>query len=164
MKTWIERSDELACLFNPAFCGTLLFHSARNYSKESGAGMLFSLSSLVLPLTLNCRLRAALPRTIRTPFDVWCRREGHIRIGLADRIRALLPITKESIVFLGQQDLLTITDGTISTRPKAPRGLGKFGDLDDEISDCFTKARVLGIMIARVGDEAGVLMPLGLTV
>jgi hypothetical protein len=164
MKKWSDRSDELASLFNPAFCGTLLFHSVRNYSKEAESGMPFSLSSLVLPLVLNCKLRSVLPETIRTPFEVWCRREGQVRIGLAARVRALLPITKESIVFLGQHNLMTIKDGALSVRPRAPKGLGKFEELDEEISECFTKARVLGIMMARTGDEASVLMTLGLTV
>jgi hypothetical protein len=164
MNKWSERSDELASLFNPAFCGTLLFQAVRNYSKEAGSGMPFSLSSLVLPFVLNCRLRSALPQTIRTPFEVWSRREGQVRIGLADRVRALLPITKESIVFLGQRHLLTVTDGALSARPRAPKGLGTFEVLDEEITECFTKARVLGIMMARAGDEASVLMALGLSV
>jgi len=164
MKRWSERSDELASLFNPAFCGTLLFHSVRNYRKEADAGMPFSLTSLILPLTLNRRLRATLPKTIRTPFDVWCRREGQIMIGLADRVRALLPITRESIIFLGQHGLLIITDGALSTRARAPRGLGEFEGIDEEIADCFTKARVLGIMMARAANEVSVLMSLGLTV
>jgi hypothetical protein len=164
MRQWSERSDEVASLFNPAFCGTLVFHAARHYTQEAEGGMPLSLSSLVLPFVLNCRLRSALPQTIRTPFEIWCRREGQVRIGLAERVRALLPITKESLLFLGQHNLLSITDGALTVRKRAPMGMAKFEASDEEIGECFTKARVLGIMMARAGDEASVLMSLGLTV
>jgi hypothetical protein len=53
MKPWNQRPFEVRNLFNPAFCGMVLFRALHGFEEEDPAGMPFSLSLLVLPLCLH---------------------------------------------------------------------------------------------------------------
>lgn len=60
MKRWDQRPFEIRNLFNPAFCGLVLFRALRGYEEEDARGMPFSLSLLVLPLCLHKDSREAV--------------------------------------------------------------------------------------------------------
>ena len=53
MKRWDQRPFEVKNLFNPAFCGLVLFRALQGYEEENPDGMPFSLALLVLPLCLQ---------------------------------------------------------------------------------------------------------------
>ena len=53
MKRWDERPIEIRNLFNPAFCGLLLFRALCGFEEEDNSGMPFSLTLLILPLSLQ---------------------------------------------------------------------------------------------------------------
>jgi hypothetical protein len=52
MKRWDQRPFEMRNLFNPAFCGLVLFRAMQGYEEEDPNGIPFSLSLLVLPSVL----------------------------------------------------------------------------------------------------------------
>ena len=76
MKRWDQRPFEIRNLFNPAFCGLVLFRALHGYEEEDARGMPFSLSLLVLPLCLHKDSReviasqAELQATPPAPGDV----------------------------------------------------------------------------------------------
>jgi hypothetical protein len=53
VKPWNQRPFEIRNVFNPAFCGLVLFRAMQGYEDEDTRGMPFSLSLLVLPLCLH---------------------------------------------------------------------------------------------------------------
>jgi hypothetical protein len=53
MKRWDHRPFEVRNLFNPAFCGLVLFRALQGYEEENPDGMPFSIALLVLPLCLQ---------------------------------------------------------------------------------------------------------------
>ena len=53
MKRWDQRPFEVRNLFNPAFCGLILFRALQGYEEENPDRMPFSLTLLVLPLCLQ---------------------------------------------------------------------------------------------------------------
>ena len=66
MKRWDQRPFEIRNLFNPAFCGLVMFRALNGYEEENVCGLPFSLSLLVLPLCLHKNSRdviAANPRS-----------------------------------------------------------------------------------------------------
>ena len=53
MKRWDQRPFEIRNLFNPAFCGVVLYRALCGYEEREPRGIPFSLSLLVLPLCLH---------------------------------------------------------------------------------------------------------------
>src|SRR5437867_10652346 len=104
LSTWQHRPPEVAYLLNPAFCGAIIRHCILRYRKESVSKGAFPypLTFLILPIVLHQRTRTSIPKMTRGQFHVWLQSNSYIRIGLADRARALVPVTKESISFLLQ--------------------------------------------------------------
>ena len=68
MKPWDRRPIEVRNLFNPAFCGLILFRSMSGYEEENIDGMPFSLSLLVLPLCLYKSSRLLIADSPRSPL------------------------------------------------------------------------------------------------
>ena len=69
MKRWDQRPFEIRNLFNPAFCGLVLFRALHGYEEQDARGMPFSLSLLVLPLCLHKDSRevfASSPRSYQS--------------------------------------------------------------------------------------------------
>lgn len=67
MKQWDQRPFEIRNLFNPAFCGVVLFRAMQSYEEENSQGMPFS-RSLVLPLCLQKILAKCLLKILAATF------------------------------------------------------------------------------------------------
>jgi len=61
MRSWDYRPDEVKNLFNPAFCGRVIYGTISEYQKNTKRDFPFPLIYLVLPLVL--------PRQIRTEIS-----------------------------------------------------------------------------------------------
>ena len=68
MNRWDQRPIEIRNLFNPAFCGLVLFRSFCGYDEEDPRGMPFSLALLILPLCLHKDSRDVLLQRNRSYF------------------------------------------------------------------------------------------------
>jgi hypothetical protein len=66
MKRWDQRPFEVKNLFNPAFCGLVLFRALQGYEEENQDGMPFSLALLVLPLCLQKHSREVIANNSRS--------------------------------------------------------------------------------------------------
>ena len=163
MKPWRERDPQLAALFNPAFAGCILYSSVSRFQKSDRRGIPFPLLFLILPIVLSQTLRESLPSTTRTPFHLWISRAPQVRIGLAERVSNLAPITREALLFLLQRGKLHLEKARI-TRSTAIRGLSGFADDRSEIAELLDGARILGGMLARASDAENVFITLGITI
>ena len=123
MKAWQHRNPEVAALLNPAFCGSLLYASIKEFQARVTTGMPYPLVFLTLPFVLNRKLRQSLPTTARTRFHVWLSREPYIKIGLSERVKILVPITRESLMFLLQKRFLGVAEGGAIRKERTVRGI-----------------------------------------
>ena len=66
MKPWVQRPFEVRNLFNPAFCGVVLARAIEGHEAECGLGLQYSLTHLVLPLSLHRSTREVLAKGNRS--------------------------------------------------------------------------------------------------
>jgi hypothetical protein len=163
MTDWKSRSLESRALFNPAFCGLLLFHGAKSYERNSEPGLPFSLSPIVLAFALNAKLRGLLPRTTRTKFAVWVRTTPEVRIQLAQRVAAVVPLTRESLLFLMQHGAVAVSDARIRSVGRRVRGLSEYLRTSN-LDELMEGARIIGALLSQVDSDTTAFMTLGLTV
>ncbi len=159
MKPWTERPFEIRNLFNPAFCGVVLFRALAGYEEEDEAGMPYSLALLVLPLCLHKDTRSVLADNARGYFLKVIERNPRVLVGFAQRAKHLLPYALESLGFLMERGCFVVTDeGRLQTVHQKVR---KRVTGTDESIACQRVARFLGREFARVGDRGTIYTSLG---
>lgn len=161
MTPWSERSPEVAALLNPAFCGLLLYSAVDGYLSHGGQGMPYSLGALVLPVVLHKPSSDVLPNSIRTPFQSWVASTPTLRVGFADRVRAVVPVTRESLSFLLLRGCLTLTGERLLKGDKKPRLSAARTSPSDDIRSSVQAAALFGRLLARAGRPATVYASLG---
>lgn len=160
MKRWDQRPFEIRNLFNPAFCGLILFRALHAYEKEDARGMPFSLSLLVLPLCLHKDSREVIASSPRSYLLKTMEKNQQVMVGLADRVTQMLPYTFEGFGLLMDTGCITIADnGRIQAVPKTVR---KTVNGTDETVACQKVARIVGREFARIADRATVYTTFGI--
>ena len=91
MKRWNQRPFEIRNLFNPAFCGLILFRAMLGYEEEDPRGMPFSLSLLVLPLCLHKDSREVIAGSPRSYLLKIVEKNPQVQVGFAGRVTRMLP-------------------------------------------------------------------------
>jgi hypothetical protein len=159
MKPWNQRPFEVRNLFNPAFCGVILFRALAGYEEENEAGMPFSLTLLVLPLCLHKDTRLVLSENSRGYFLKAIEKNPRILIGFAKRANHLLPFALEACGALMERSCFLVTeDGRLRTVEGRVRK--KVSGTDESIA-CQRVARFIGREFARVGDRGTIYTSLG---
>ena len=160
MKRWNHRPFEIRNLFNPAFCGLVLFRALHGYEEKDARGMPFSLSLLVLPLCLHKDSREVIASSPRSYLLKTTEKNQQVMVGFPDRVTQMLPYTFEGFGLLMERGCVTIADdGRIQTVPKKVR---KTVDATDEIVSCHKVARIVGKEFARIADRATVYTTFGI--
>ena len=160
MKRWSQRPFEIRNLFNPAFCGLVLFRALHGYEEEGAHGMPFSLSLLVLPLCLHKDSREVIAGSPRSYLLKTMEKNQQIMIGFADRVSQMLPYAFEGFGLLMERGCLVIADGgRIQTVPGKVR---KTVSGTAETISCQKVARIVGREFARIGDRATVYTTFGI--
>ena len=159
MKPWNERPFEIRNLFNPAFCGIILFRALAGYEEENPAGMPFSLVLLVLSLCLHKDTRLVLSENSRGYFLKAIEKNPRILVGFAKRVKDLLPFALEALGFLMERGCFIVTeDGRLRTVEKKARR--RVTGTDESIA-CQRVARFIGREFARIGDRRTIYTSLG---
>ena len=162
MKPWDQRPFEIRNLFNPAFCGLVLFRGLQGYAEEDARGMPYSLSLLVLPLCLHKQSREALAAGSRGYLLRVAEKNPHIQVGLVERATAMLPYAFEGFGLLLERGCIAIgDDGRIETIPKTARKTIDTNGTAETIS-CQRVARFVGKEFARIADRATVYTTFGI--
>ena len=158
MKRWDLRTVEEANLLNPAFCCVALTSSVIEYATIDRLGMPYPLSFLVLPIVLHKATRERLTRSVATSFPVWIQENSQLRIGFYERVVALKPITRETIMFGLLHDWLVLETGGLVRATKSDSDANRFvRTLTDEAKECIRRARFVGKWFASAGSPQTVM-------
>jgi hypothetical protein len=160
MKAWTERPREIRNLFNPAFCGVVLLRGLMSFKDAQQEGMPFSLSLLVLPLSLHKASREAIIRGNRSYLTKIVDESPELLVGLPERARSMLPYSFEAFGLLMQQEAISVsTDGRISATHGCLRKQ-LFGTVESQA--CQQAAQILGRKFAAIGDRVTIYTTFGL--
>jgi hypothetical protein len=160
MKQWDQRPFEIRNLFNPAFCGLILFRALCGYEEKNSRGMPFSLSLLILPLSLYKDSRTMIADNPRTQLLKTIEKNQQVMVGFANRVTRILPYTFEGFGLLMERGCIAVTeDGRFQTVPKRVRTTV---DGTDETVACQRVARLVGKEFARISDRATIYTSLGI--
>lgn len=164
MKPWINRSDIEASLFNPAFCGELIWHTVVSYNKTVKSGCFpYAMSYLVLPFLLNAEISSLTPQTTRTGLVPWLYSNRHIALVIAEKAKEMKDYTNESLLFYVSLKLLQINDSgeiEIGSQQLARKRNFERGDVD-----CLKKrADMLGAWLGKAGDVTTIFSLIGITI
>lgn len=160
MKRWDRRPFEIRNLFNPAYCGLILFRAIQAYEQEDDQGMPFSLSLLVLPLSLHKATREVIAGSPRSYLLKVTEKNPQIMVGFADRVTSMLPYAFEGFGLLMERRCITISpDGRIQSLPKT---IKKTITGTDEMVSCQRVASIVGKEFARIGDRVTVYKTFGI--
>lgn len=160
MKRWDLRPFEIRNLFNPAFCGLVLFRALHGYEEIDARGMPFSLSLLVLPLCLHKDSREVIASNPRRYLLKTTEKNQQVMVGFADRVNLMLPYAFEGFGLLMERGCIAIADdGRILTLPKKVRKTVKG---TDETITCQRVARIVGKEFARIADRLTVYTNFGI--
>jgi len=160
VRPWNHRPFEIRNLFNPAFCGLVLFRALNGYEEKDARGMPFSLSLLVLPLCLQKDSREVIATSPRSYLLKTVEKNQQIMVGFADRVTQMLPYSFEGFGLLMERSCIAIADdGRIRTVPKKVRK-SVYGTA--ETVACQKVARIVGGEFARIADRATVYTTFGI--
>ena len=159
MKSWIERPIEVRNLFNPAFCGLLLYRAMKEYQVNDIKGMPYSLSLLVLPLVLPAHSRNILLTNSRSSVLKTITSYPELLVGFPDKARHMIPCTLEALGLLAMHDCFSVReDGRFEC--KQGQALSKF-DGSAETLECEAAAKLVGRHFARTNDSVTIYVTLG---
>jgi hypothetical protein len=160
MKRWDQRPFEVRNLFNPAFCGLVLFRALQGFEEDDPNGMPFSLSLLVLPLCLQKESRQVIANSPRSYLLKTVEKNPHLLIGFADRARDLMPFTLEAFGLLMERGCFLVSqDGRLKTVPNRVR---RSVNGTSESIACQRVARIIGKEFGRIADRATVYTTFGI--
>ncbi|MBA3774132.1 MAG: hypothetical protein H0X13_17075 [Ramlibacter sp.] len=160
MKRWDQRPFEVRNLFNPAFCGLVLFRALEGFEEENPEGMPFSLALLVLPLCLHMDSRQVIADSPRSYLLKTVEKNPQLLVGLADRTKNLLPFAFEALGFSMQLGCFEVTqDGRLKTVTGRVR---KSVTGTSESVSCQRVARIIGKEFARIADRVTIYTTFGI--
>lgn len=160
MKRWDQRPFEIRNLFNPAFCGLVLFRALQSYEKEDDLGMPYSLALLVLPLCLHKDSREIIASSPRSYLLKITEKNPQLMVGFADRVTYMIPYVLEGFGLLMERGCIRVADG--GRIQAAPEKVLKTIKGTDETVSCQKVARIVGREFARTADRVTIYTTFGI--
>lgn len=162
MTAWTDRTIEERALLNPAFCASLIWHFASAGEGPGHRALTFAESYLVLPIVLPKNSREALPRSTRTSLAAWMDENPSFQATIAVRSRAMIPFTKEALVFGGTRQFLRVSTDEVRASVEWKRNANSaLRQSSPETQACFKKAAFLGNWFLETGTANTVMALLG---
>jgi hypothetical protein len=160
MKDWGRRPIEIRNLFNPAFCGLILYRALVGFQEADPRGMPFSMSLLILPLTLQRQSREVIQRGNRNYLLRVIADHPELQVGFAQRCSEMLPFTLEALGILYQVGTLSVSDdGRLST---TSAGVRKTVSGTDESKQAQRVAIFIGKEFASIGRSSTIYTTMGI--
>lgn len=158
---WETRNPILANLLNPAFCGEILRRAIKGYNNESGKEMSFALCFTVLPVILHQKTLELLPKTTVKKFFEWIDSLPKLKISIAQRIKDMVPFTRESIQFLIYYNSVKISDtGNLYITPYKKKNIDHVAW--DSVVRLFERAEFYGRWLAKSGTPDTIFAIIGI--
>ena len=149
MRSWDYRPDEVKNLFNPAFCGRVIYGTISEYQKNTKRDFPFPLIYLVLPLVLPRQIRTEI--SSRTQLTNWVQKHKELIYNCGERARDLVEITNEAIEFMMQAGYIRLNDNGELSKVLTAGALSKTKHIDSEVAECLQKAEHVGRWFAGAG-------------
>lgn len=163
MRDWDHRVIEVAYLFNPAFGATLIAEAVEDYNDKATHALPFAAAFLILPIVLHENTRRALPRSTITALLPWVQDHRENLVGFAERVQQLEKMTRESVLFGLQTQVLQVNpDGTITVGDRRKSVTPKRTPLfTDEATECVERSGFLGRWFATSGPAVNIFSAWG---
>ena len=159
MRAWEYRPDEVKYLFNPAFCGRVIYGTIAEYQKNTKRDFPFPLVYLILPLVLPQSLRGEI--NSRTQLVNWVQRHQEFVFNFGKRASDLVEITNEAVEFMIQTGFIKLTDNGELSKAIMAGTLSKTKHTDSEVTECLKKAEHVGRWFAGAGKVETIYVSLG---
>jgi hypothetical protein len=160
VKHWDKRPIEVRNLFNPAFCGLLLYRAAVGFQELDARGMPFSMSLLILPLVLQKHSREVIQRGNRNYFLRIVADHPELQVGFAQRCTEMLPFTFEALGVLHSVGTLSnVGEGRLIM---GPEGVRKTVSGTDESKAAQREAKFIGKEFAGIGQSSTIYATMGI--
>ena len=163
MRAWNDRVVEVAYLFNPAFGATLIAEAVHDYNEKANGSLPFAATFLILPIVLHESTRRSLPKSTLTALLPWVQEHRESLVGFAERVQQLRDMTRESVLFGLQNEILQLAeDGTVSVGKRRKSVTTKRTPLfTDEANECVERSGFLGRWFATSGAPANIFSAWG---
>jgi hypothetical protein len=158
---WSDRAREEAANLNPAFCGELLARSVAEYKRVRELPFPYPLTFLVLPIALHRRTRDLLPGNSSAAFVGWAAERKPLLAEVPERVRRLIPITREALLFLLQHQLLCFENGGLIPGRKKMSPRARPALTADDSDEARRAAALLGRWFAGQGSTSSILHGFG---
>lgn len=137
-----RRAPEAVALFNEAFTSELIVNAAWAKEQDSGTGLSWPASFVILPLVLHPPTRESLPRSPNVTLAAWAVRNPAFSQGIDIRVATLAPSTRRAIRFAMRTRRLVLrgTDLVATARPRMPNPQ----TWPEELTTSVRAARVAG--------------------
>lgn len=149
MRSWEQRSTEVAYLLNPSFCGRIIYQAIKVYSEQSNRPMPFPLVYLILPLVLHKKTRERISSV--TQMQIWIQRNPDVLIGFAERANSMVKVTNEGVEILLQSGVINLTNNAELEQCNLKKSLSPSKYTNDEIKKCITKSSNVARWFAKAG-------------
>jgi len=158
---WENRPVTVAHLLNPAFCGEIIRIMVKAYKTETKKALPFELTFLVLPIILHKQSRESLPSKTSKNFYEWLEENTMTKIHFVNKIKSLVPYTREAILFLIYHEAINITDnGELDFIAYRKFSLNYLNN--EEISSIYSKAQMFGKWLGKSGDTKTIYASIGI--
>ena len=151
MREWNQRPKEVKYLFNPAFCGRVLYAMVAEYQKNTSRALPFPLVYLILPLVLPKQTRERI--SSKTQLMNWVQANQALMYNYGKRANDLISITNEAL------ELMLQTGKNLRETQEKYSSKTKF--IDSEVSDCLNKAEHVARWFASAGKVETIYFCLG---
>ena len=105
-----EMTNEEFRLFNPAYCGYLLYSTITEYQLSSNKALPCSLVYLILPMIMTKYIADSFPRDIRTSFISWSNDNQHCISDFDSRVADYFEVTQSAVDFLVEFKVISISE------------------------------------------------------
>lgn len=160
MSNWTSKPQEIKNLFNPAFCGWILFEVVKSFHSEKGEGMPTPLFFLILPLVLHKKTRESLPARKNSNLRLWTSENASIMIDFGTRAQRM-----KKISYLALSQMIVAKKLKIENSKIVPsgslRGVNSLKSLSTEISEIQKKTLFMGKWLAHSGHVASIYTSFG---
>ena len=160
MKHWDRRPIEVRNLLNPAFCGLVLYRAMAAFQEIDARGMPFSMSLLILPLTLQKQSREVIQRGNRNYLLKIIADHPELQVDFGQRCTDIFPFTLEALGVLGSVGTMSVqADGRLIV---VADGVKKTVTGRDETKATQRVAIFLGKEFARIGGSSTIYSTMGI--
>lgn len=105
---------------------------------------------IILPIVLHKDIRNSLPKTIRKNFYDWLEENDKIKLYLPEKIKNLVPYTREARAFLIYHEAINIDKKGNITVIKYRKKI--LNIKDSEVKEIFNKEKMFGKWLTYTGE------------